>query len=187
MGRPSRRWVALATAALILSGSVLSGCTSAATTPSQGSAAGEPAASEPAANEPTVIQPSATEPGATKPSATTLEPPSAPADVALTKTTGQLTCPDDSTRHECVRWDLAWRNTSGPGTRFRIYEAWTGGEDVACAAVTGQAQKKVETVPNATTGALIDERVMGNGWQCVWVAAFNAAGQSGLVQVPGIQ
>jgi hypothetical protein len=166
MGLLFRRLALLAGVALLLSGCAVAGNTGTTPGPSQSSGA--------------------TEPGATEPGATPLQLPSAPADVVVTKTTGSIVCPDRPTSDECVQWDLAWRNTSGPGTRFRVYEAWSGGEDVTCDKVTSQAQKKVETPADATSAALIDERVMGNGWQCVWVAAFNSAGQSQLVYVEGI-
>lgn len=163
MGLPFRRWAALVGVALLLSGCGLAGNTATTPGPSQGSGA--------------------TQPGAPQPGATQLQPPSAPANVVVTNTIGDVACPDDPTNHECTEWDLAWRSTSEPGTRFRVYEAWSGGDDVTCDKVTSQARKKIESPPDATSAALIDERVIGNGWQCVWVAAFNTAGESQLVYV----
>jgi hypothetical protein len=43
----------------------------------------------------------------------------------------------------------------------------------------------LETQPGATSARLVRELIIGGGYYCFWVSAFNAAGESALVPAEG--
>ena len=109
--------------------------------------------------------------------------PSAPANVGTSSSQPWgVECRPEDEGGTC--WlDLHWTNTSGPGTRFRIYEAWTGEEasgTPTCGSVQDEVRPLYDTPPDMTSIYLEVEMVIGNGAPCYWVSAFNAAGESAL-------
>jgi hypothetical protein len=111
----------------------------------------------------------------------TLLPPSAPTNVEPNDEQGYgVHCEGDE---ELSCWlDLRWQNTSGPGTRFRVYMGMSGEEEGAtCSSAVSRARLLDETQAGETSVHLASEGVpIGDGFPCYWVSAVNDAGESNL-------
>jgi len=95
-------------------------------------------------------------------------------------------CPSPDQDLSCRRINLGWQSTSGAGTWFRIYQAWTLEGGRTCADVANEAGMILETAPDATSGEILRGMATGGGAQCLWITAVNAAGESQRVAGPGV-
>jgi hypothetical protein len=78
----------------------------------------------------------------------------------------------------CAQINLAWKSTAATGTRFRIYQAWTGEGGTTCRQMQAGAGVVLTTAPNARSGRLYNQIATGGGAQCLWITAVNSLGES---------
>jgi hypothetical protein len=120
--------------------------------------------------------------------------PSAPGSFTASERAGSVSCPSPDPSLDpsdpnvsCKQTDLTWTPTSGAGTWFRIYRAWTSEGDPVptCADVETEASLILDTAPGATSAKVFEGFATGQGAQCLWVTAVDAAGESPRVPAQG--